>query len=117
MIITDLKCAIIGDNPVVRVVTDDGLSGYGAAESFKPYLKSHVLYYRPFILGLDPTQIERVLNIRHRGAFKPWGSAVSAIEMAFGISQAKQPVSPCTGCSAARSATAFASITAPCVFR
>jgi L-alanine-DL-glutamate epimerase-like enolase superfamily enzyme len=84
MIIADLKCAIIGDNPVVRVVTDDGLSGFGAAESFKPYLKPHVLYYRPFILGLDPTQVERVmLNIRHRGAFKPWGSAVSAIEMAL----------------------------------
>ena len=84
MIITDLKCAIIGDNPVVRVVTDAELSGYGAAESFKPYLKPHVLYYRDFILGQDPTQVERVmLNIRHRGAFKPWGSAVSAIEMAL----------------------------------
>jgi L-alanine-DL-glutamate epimerase-like enolase superfamily enzyme len=84
MIITDLKCAIIGDNPVIRVVTDEGLSGYGAAESFKPYLKPHVVYYKPYILGLDPTQVERVmLNIRHRGAFKPWGSAVSAIEMAL----------------------------------
>jgi L-alanine-DL-glutamate epimerase-like enolase superfamily enzyme len=84
VIITDLKCAIIGDNPVVRVVTDEGLSGYGAAESFKPYLKPHVLYYKPFILGMDPTQVESVmLRIRHRGAFKPWGSSVSAIEMAL----------------------------------
>ena len=32
----------------------------------------------------DPTQVERVmLNIRHRGSFKPWGSAVSIIEMAL----------------------------------
>jgi L-alanine-DL-glutamate epimerase-like enolase superfamily enzyme len=84
MRITDLKCAVIGDNPIVRVVTDEGLSGYGAAESYKPYLKPHVLFYKPYILGLDPTQVERVmLNIRHRGAFKPWGSAVSAIEMAL----------------------------------
>src|SRR6266566_9937712 len=84
MLITDLKCAVIGDNPVVRIVTDEGLSGYGAVESFKPYLKPHVLMYRPYILGDDPTQVERVmLNIRHRGAFKPWGSAVSAIEMAL----------------------------------
>src|SRR5262252_6320382 len=84
MIITDLKCAVIGQNPIVRVVTDDGLSGYGAAESFKPYLKPHVLYYKPFVLGHDPTEVERVmLKIRHRGAFKPWGSAVSAIEMAL----------------------------------
>src|SRR5579859_1100257 len=84
MRITDLKCAVIGANPIVRVVTDEGLCGYGAAESYKPYLKPHVLYYKPFIVGLDPTQVERVmLNIRHRGAFKPWGSAVSAIEMAL----------------------------------
>jgi L-alanine-DL-glutamate epimerase-like enolase superfamily enzyme len=84
VIITDLKCAIIGDNPIVRVVTDSGLSGYGAAESYKPYLKPHVLYYKPFILGLNATEVERVmLTIRHRGAFKPWGSAVSAIEMAL----------------------------------
>ncbi|MCA1648272.1 MAG: mandelate racemase/muconate lactonizing enzyme family protein, partial [Chloroflexi bacterium] len=82
--ITDLKCAVIGDNPIVRVVTDEGLSGYAAAESYKPYLKPHVLYYKPFVLGLNPTEVERVmLNIRHRGAFKPWGSAVSAIEMAL----------------------------------
>lgn len=27
--ITDLKCAIIGDSPVVRLVTDAGISGYG----------------------------------------------------------------------------------------
>ena len=40
MIITDLKCAVIGDNPIVRLVTDEGLSGYGAAESYKPYLET-----------------------------------------------------------------------------
>jgi len=84
MLITDLKCALIGNNPVVRLVTDAGLSGYAEAESYKPYLKPHVLMYKPYILGTDPTQVERVmLNIRHRGAFKPWGSAVSAIEMAL----------------------------------
>lgn len=84
MRITDLKCAVIGQNPVVRVVTDEGISGYGEVESYKPYLKPHVLYYKPFILGEDPTDVERVmLKIRRRGAFKPWGSAVSAIEMAL----------------------------------
>ena len=30
--ITDLRCAIIGQNPVVRIVTDQGISGYGQAE-------------------------------------------------------------------------------------
>ena len=84
MKVTDLTVAIIGDNPVVRIVTDADLCGYGAAESFKPYLKPHILYYKPFLLGQDPRDVERVmLGIRHRGAFKPWGSAVSAIEMAL----------------------------------
>src|SRR5579884_3404259 len=55
MRITDLKCAVIGQNPVVRVVTDEGISGYGEVESYKPYLKPHVLYYKPFIVGEDPT--------------------------------------------------------------
>ncbi|HEV7214565.1 MAG TPA: mandelate racemase/muconate lactonizing enzyme family protein, partial [Chloroflexota bacterium] len=84
MKITDLKCAVIGQNPVVRIVTDEGISGYGEVEAYKPYLKPHVLYYRPFLIGEDPTNVERVmLKIRRRGAFKPWGSAVSAIEMAL----------------------------------
>jgi L-alanine-DL-glutamate epimerase-like enolase superfamily enzyme len=84
MKITDVKCAVIGQNPIVRIVTDEGISGYGEIESYKPYLKPAVLTYKQYILGQDPTDVERVmLNIRHRGAFKPWGSAVSAIEMAL----------------------------------
>jgi L-alanine-DL-glutamate epimerase-like enolase superfamily enzyme len=82
--ITDLRCAIIGRNPVVRIVTDQGISGYGQAESTKPYLKPMVLFYKNYILGDDPTDVERVmLKIRRLGASKPWGSAVSAIEIAL----------------------------------
>ena len=47
MRITDLRCAILGQNPVVRVVTDEGLSGYGEVEASKSYLKPHVLFYKP----------------------------------------------------------------------
>jgi L-alanine-DL-glutamate epimerase-like enolase superfamily enzyme len=84
MKITDLKCTILGQNPVVRITTDEGIDGYGEAESSKSYLKPHVLFYRDLILGQDPTDVERVmLNIRRMGSFKPWGSAVSAIEMAL----------------------------------
>src|SRR5258706_1407020 len=84
MKIVDLKCAVIGDNPVVRIVTDAGLSGFGQAENSKPYLKPQVLYYKPYILGEDPTNVGRVmLKIRRLGGFKPWGAAVSAIEMAL----------------------------------
>jgi L-alanine-DL-glutamate epimerase-like enolase superfamily enzyme len=82
--ITDVRCAIIGRNPVIRIVTDQGISGYGEAESTKAYLKPMVLFYRDRILGEDPTDVERVvLKIRRLGAFKPWGSAVSAIEIAL----------------------------------
>src|SRR4051812_7164602 len=82
--ITDLRCAIIGRNPVIRIVTDQGVSGYGEAESTKAYLKPMVLFYKEHLLGEDPTDVERVmLKIRRLGAFKPWGSAVSAIEIAL----------------------------------
>jgi L-alanine-DL-glutamate epimerase-like enolase superfamily enzyme len=84
MKIIDLKCAVIGDNPVVRIVTDEGIDGYGEIENSKPYVKPQVLFYKQFIVGADPTNVERVVSkIRQLGAFKPWGSAVSAIEMAL----------------------------------
>lgn len=84
MKITDLKCAIMGNYPIVRITTDEGIDGFGQAESFKPYLKPFVLFYKDLIIGEDPTDVERVmLNIRRMGSFKPWGSAVSAIEMAL----------------------------------
>jgi L-alanine-DL-glutamate epimerase-like enolase superfamily enzyme len=82
--ITDLRCAVIGKNPIVRILSDQGISGYGQIEQYKPYLKPHVLHYREAVLGMDPRDVERVMvKIRQRGAFKPWGSAVSAIEMAL----------------------------------
>jgi L-alanine-DL-glutamate epimerase-like enolase superfamily enzyme len=84
MKITDIKCANIGLHPVVRVVTDEGISGYGEVESYKPYLKPFALFHKQYIIGQDPTDVTRVMNrIRRMGSFKPWGSAVSAIEMAL----------------------------------
>ncbi len=82
--ITDVRCAIIGQNPVIRITTDEGITGWGEAENPKHYLKPHVEFYKPYILGEDPTNVERVMQrIRRLGSFKPWGSAVSAIEMAL----------------------------------
>jgi L-alanine-DL-glutamate epimerase-like enolase superfamily enzyme len=82
--ITDLRCAIIGKSPVVRIVTDQGVSGYGEAESYKPYLKPMVMFYKDYLIGEDPTDVANVmLKIRRLGAFKPWGAAVSAIEIAL----------------------------------
>ncbi len=84
MKITDLKVAIIGGHPVVRITTDEGIDGIGAAELAKPYLKPMIEFYRDMIVGKDPTDVERVmLGIRRMGSFKPWGAAVSAIEFAL----------------------------------
>jgi L-alanine-DL-glutamate epimerase-like enolase superfamily enzyme len=82
--ITDLKCAIMGNSPVVRITTDQGIDGFGQAETSKPYLKPFVLFYKDYLIGEDPTNVERVMmKIRRMGSFKPWGSAVSAIEIAL----------------------------------
>lgn len=84
MKITDLKCAVMGGSPIIRITTDAGIDGYGQAEWFKPYLKSHVLFYKDLLLGADPTDVERTMGrIRRMGSFKPWGAAVSAIEVAL----------------------------------
>ncbi|MEM2904898.1 MAG: mandelate racemase/muconate lactonizing enzyme family protein [Candidatus Bathyarchaeia archaeon] len=84
MKIIDLKCTVIEGYPLVRVDTDEGISGLAQIEFPKSYLKPHVLFYKRFILGQDPTDVERVmLRIRRLGGFKPWGSSVSAIEMAL----------------------------------
>lgn len=82
--ITDLRCAIISNSPVIRITTDAGIAGYGQAETSKPYLKPFVLFYKDYLIGEDPTNVERVMmKIRRMGSFKPWGSAVSAIEIAL----------------------------------
>src|SRR5262245_26118570 len=84
MKITDLKCAVIGRSPIVRICTDEGISGFGQVEQYKPYLKPFIMHFREGVVGEDPTDVERVmLKIRQRGSFKPYGSTVSAIEMAL----------------------------------
>ncbi len=84
MKITDLKCTVLGNNPVIRITTDEGISGLAEVEASKHYLKPHILFYKQHIVGEDPTNVERVmLKIRRLGSFKPWGSSVSAIEMAL----------------------------------
>ena len=84
MKITDLKCAVFGNNPVVRITTDEGIHGLGEVEASKHYLKPHIMFYKDLIVGEDPTNVERVMmRVRRLASFKPWGSAVSAIEMAL----------------------------------
>ena len=84
MKITDIRCAVIGENPVVRIVTDAGISGYGPVEYTKPFVRPHVAMLAEALMGEDPTLVERIMiKLRPRGAFKPWGAAVSAVEIAL----------------------------------
>jgi L-alanine-DL-glutamate epimerase-like enolase superfamily enzyme len=84
MKIIDVRCAVIGKSPIVRIITDAGISGYGQVEHFKPYLKPFIMLLKDALIGQDPTDVERVmLRLRPRGAFKPYGAAVSAVEMAL----------------------------------
>ena len=84
MKITDLRCAVIGKHPIVRIVTDEGIYGLGEVEYTKPYLKPYVLQFRDALIGEDPTDVERImLKIRQRGSCKPYGAAVSSIEHAL----------------------------------
>src|SRR5690606_23160143 len=83
MKITGLKVALIGEpverglTPVVRVMTDEGISGYAQIESNKPYLKNLAPMFEKFIVGADPTNVQSVfLRIRRYGGNKPWGSLV-----------------------------------------
>ena len=46
MKIVDLRCAVIGKHPIVRIVTDENIHGLGEVEYTKPYLKPFVLHFR-----------------------------------------------------------------------
>ena len=82
--VTDIKCAVIANSPVIRITTDEGITGWSQIETPKPYLQPIVLQLKAWIVGQDPRNVERVVKrIRVRGGFKPWGAAVSAIETAL----------------------------------
>ena len=84
MKITDLKCAILDKQLVVRVKTDEGIDGFTEIAWLKNYLGPQIMFFKDAIIGEDPTNVAGVIQkIRRKGAFKPWGCAVSAIEMAL----------------------------------
>ena len=51
MKITDLRCAVIGKHPIVRIVTDEGIHGLGEVEYTKTYLKPWVLHFRDALIA------------------------------------------------------------------
>lgn len=58
MKITDLRCAVIGKHPILRIVTDEGLYGLGEVEFTKSYLEPFVLHFREALIGEDPTDVD-----------------------------------------------------------
>ncbi len=84
MKITDIKCAVIANSPVIRITTDEGITGWSQIETPKPYMQPIVLQLKSWLVGQDPVNVERIMKrIRVRGGFKPFGAAVSAIEIAL----------------------------------
>ena len=69
---------------MIRITTDEGITGWNQIETPKPYLQPVVLQLKSLLVGQDPVHVERVMRrIRWRGGMKPWGAAVSAVEMAL----------------------------------
>jgi len=84
MKIKDLKYAVLEGFPTIRITTDCEIYGLGQIARYKPYLEPLLKFYKAYIIGQDPTDVQRVmLRIRRFGGFKPWGAIVSAIEVAL----------------------------------
>jgi len=85
--IKDVKCAIIADTPVIRIDSDEGISGFAQLDGVEyrsEYVKQQTQFYRKFVLDLDPTRPQHVMaKINRFVGFKPWGSVASAIEIAL----------------------------------
>ena len=62
MKITDIKCAVLANSPVIRIITDEGVTGWSQIETPKPYLQPIVLQLKGWIVGQDPVNVERVMR-------------------------------------------------------
>jgi L-alanine-DL-glutamate epimerase-like enolase superfamily enzyme len=82
--IVSVKGAVLGDNALIRIATDEGVSGYGPLRPGSMPIGHLHDTYSDLLVGEDPTDVENVmLRIRHLGGFKPWGSVVGGIEIAL----------------------------------
>jgi L-alanine-DL-glutamate epimerase-like enolase superfamily enzyme len=82
--VTDVRTALLGNNLIVRLTTDEDICGYGAVEATREFVRPAIEQLAQYVVGENPTEVERImLKIRRLGAFKPWGKAVSAVEVAL----------------------------------
>ena len=93
MKISGIEALVLDDDMhhaiIVRVDTDEGISGYGEvmggpidrAKWIKDRIGGELERY---VIDQDPTDVERVmLRIRHHGGYKPLGRTISGIENAL----------------------------------
>ncbi|WDR03898.1 mandelate racemase/muconate lactonizing enzyme family protein [Devosia algicola] len=84
MKITDIKCAIIANSPVIRIITDEGITGWSQIETPKPYLQPIVLQAQGLAGGAGPGQCRAGGKAYSRARWvQALGAAVSAIETAL----------------------------------
>lgn len=86
--ITDVACVQSGREVYVKVVADDGLTGYGEATGFAPRATVGMLEeLRPYLLGEDPRRIEHHWQEGFRRLFirggPITGSALAGIDIAL----------------------------------
>ncbi|MEZ4495327.1 MAG: hypothetical protein R2845_00765 [Thermomicrobiales bacterium] len=53
---------MIANSPVVHVVTNEGIDGWSQIETPKPYVQSMVLMLKLWLVGEEPTNLERALE-------------------------------------------------------
>ena len=84
MKITGLACDFINDGsrnwPIVRVMTDAGITGIGEAYPVGPdkAVAETVRYFEDWVLGFDPFDGERVWHELYAGSRFPTGSVITA---------------------------------------
>lgn len=99
MKVTDVSVVVVEGNydwPLVRVDTDEGISGYGEvrdhlqgeywADAQSPYIEPHelALNLESYLVGEDPTDVSRIVDqIREYGGGGRLGGGVSGIEVAL----------------------------------
>ena len=80
--ITDMRIAQVGNIPIVKIYTNQGIHGLGDVRDGAD--KRYALFLKSRILGLNPTNVEKIFKIiKQFGGHGRQGGGVSGVEMAL----------------------------------